>query len=737
MSEKFVFQAEINQLLSLIINSFYKDKEVFLRELLSNASDAIDKYRITTLQSGATPQDGRIRIVPDKTARTLTIQDNGIGMSREDLIQCLGVIANSGTRKFMETLKTGDAALIGQFGMGFYSSFLVADKVTVISRTGAEAAAHVWESNAGGTFEIRESAEGPERGTHIVLHLNESESSYLEEQRLREVVKHHTAFLNYPIYLEVEREVEVEEANADEKAKREVEVETEEAKREEANADEKAKRDANADEEGDVEEVDDDADLKNTPVKPKKTEKRREDEHINNQVPVWTRPAADVTAEEYNAFYKAFTHDWQDPLAHMHFAVEGQLEFKGLLYVPQQPPFDLFQNDKRKNIHLFVRRVFITDDSEPLCPQWLSFVKGLVDSNDLPLNISRETVQNAQHNGVLKTIRKNIIKKSIEMLTKLAEDKPEDYEKFFQAFGKCLKLGVYEEDAQRNKIVPLLRFATARHPEEMRTMAQYKEEMKEGQKSIFYLIGESVDALKQSPFLERLLAKGYDVLLMTEPMDEYMMSRWSEWEELKTINISKVSKELDEALKEGDEDDAEKWKPLCEAIKGELGDAVERVVVSKRLVDTPVALVTEQWGHTANMERIMKAQALSNSAMHMAMRARKIMEINPEHKLIVELEKRRSETSEAKVVKDWIRMLYDTANLHSGFSLDNPSAFVKRIHRLLEVGLCGDEGDEAGEVDGVGEANGVCETGEANEAGDAADENILPSVIETKMEELD
>ena len=674
----YAFQAEINQLLSLIIHTFYKQKDIFIRELLSNASDAIDKYRVGALQKGQSPNDNlRIRLVPDKVAKTLSFEDNGVGMSRDELVQCLGVIANSGSRKFMEAMMAKDAtgeqapSLIGQFGVGFYSAYLVADHVRVLTHQDGHDA-YVWESNAGGTFDIRaptdeEEALVPVRGTRIVLHLKEDELEFLQESRIREVVKQHTAFLSYPIYLEVERDVPVPKEDAD-------------------------ASDASDAKEGDVE----DAEAK--PDEAPKTVKTLTDEQLNTQAPIWTRPAAEVTPEAYKAFYKAFTNDWQDPIAHTHFSVEGQLEFKGLLYIPTQPPHDLFQQEeKRKNVQLFVRRVFITDDSEPLIPEWLRFVKGLVDSNDLPLNISRETIQNAKHSSVLKTIKKNIVKKSIEMMTRLAEERPDDYITFYKAFGKCLKLGIYEEDQQRNKLVSLIRFTSAKHPNEARPVQAYRDGMKEGQKSVFYITGESQLAVLKSPHMESLLAKGYDVLFMTDPMDEYMMSRWREWEDLKLVNITKSSEELDAVLKvEGvTEDTSAKWKPLCDAIKAELSEAVERVVVSQRLVSTPVILVSDTWGHTANMERIMRAQALTQSSdMQFAMRARKILEINVGHRMITELEKRRSAGDQSKVVKDWIRMLYDTANLHSGFSLDDASGFVQRIHRLLEVGLCADAEEE-------------------------------------------
>merc|ERR1712226_816990 len=601
-----------------------------------------------------------------------------------------------------EALASGaDISMIGQFGVGFYSAFLVAEKVTVISKNIDDEQQWRWESDAGGTFTIVEDeGEKMNRGTKIVLSLKSDNLEYAEEKKIKDLIKKHSEFISFPIELHVEKTTEKEisdEEKKDEEKKDEEKKEGEESEIKEEKKDDKKE-------------------------KKKKTVKEvsHEFEQVNKNKPIWMRKPEEITGEEYSAFYKSLSNDWEDHLAVKQFSVEGQLEFKSLLFIPKRAPFDLFEQKKKKNnIKLYVRRVFIMDDCEELIPEYLSFIKGVVDSEDLPLNISREYLQKT---NILKTIKKSITKKCLELIAEVAENS-EDWKKFYEQFSKNLKLGIHEDQQNREKLSNFLRYHTSKSGEDMISLKEYVARMKEGQKDIYFITGESLAAVTASPFIEGLKKKGLEVLYLIDPIDDYVIQQLKDFEEKKLKNCSKEGLDIE------DEDDKKKleeqkaaFEGLCTLVKEVLGDKVEKVLVGTRMQESPCVLVTSEWGWSANMERIMKAQALRDSSMSSYMVSKKTLEMNPEHSIVVELKKRADADKSDRTVKDLIWLLYEASLLTSGFSLDEPTIFGNRIHRMIKFALTINEDEKV-------EDEAMPGLVEENQEGETAGE--------TRMEDID
>ncbi|KFB70059.1 molecular chaperone HtpG [Candidatus Accumulibacter vicinus] len=621
------FQAEVKQLLNLMIHSLYSNKEIFLRELISNASDACDRLRFEALNNAGLygdDSDLKIRVAVDKDARTLSISDNGIGLSREEAVEHLGTIAKSGTREFFAAL-TGDQArdahLIGQFGVGFYSSYIVADKVTVLSRrAGLEANQAIrWESSGEGDFTI-EVIERAQRGTEVTLHLREGEDEFLSNWKVREIIRKYSDHITLPIVM----------------------------KKEEWNEEKKAQV------------VTD------------------QDETVNQASALWTRPKSEISDEQYKEFYKHVAHDFEDPLAHVHARVEGKQEYTQLLYIPSRAPFDLFERTARHGIKLYVRRVFIMDDAEQLMPLYLRFVRGIVDSNDLPLNVSREILQQSRD---IESIRGGCVKKVLGLLESLADSEEgaekEKYANFWKEFGRVLKEGVGEDFANKDRVAKLLRFASthADTPDENVSLADYVSRMKDGQEKIYYVTAETFTAARHSPHLEIFRKKGIEVLLLSDRVDEWVTGHLTEFDGKPLQSVAKGGLDLgkleDVAEKEEAEKAADEYKELLGKIKTTLGDKVKDVRATHRLTDSPSCLVADQYDLGGNLQRILKA------AGQQAPASKPILEINPKHPAVQRLK------YEETRFDDWANLLLEQATLAEGGSLDDPAGFVKRINDLM------------------------------------------------------
>eukprot|EP00941_MAST-03F_sp_MAST-3F-sp1_P001288 g1288.t1 len=704
--ETFAFQAEVSRLMDIIINSLYKNKEIYLRELISNASDALDKIRFLGLadpEALASKEELEIRISFDEEARTLTITDSGVGMTKQDLIENLGTVAKSGTTSFVEAVQSsGDLSLIGQFGVGFYSVYLVADKVRVASKNNEDPVQHVWMSTADDNFSIAEDPRGNTlgRGTEITLFLKEDSSEFLDQSRLEGLVKRYSEFVTFPIYL-------------NKWTNETVEVPIEEEEEAEAEGEESLDEDEEEEDDEDEDEEEDEEDEK--PKTRSETRKVWDWELVNNQKAIWSRDKSEITDEEYHEFYKSISKKSENPLSWIHFKAEGEIEFRSIMYIPGSAEHDLYDNyyQKQANLRLYVRKVLITDEFDELLPRYLNFIRGVVDSDDLPLNVSRETLQ--QHK-VLKVMAKKLTRKVLEMLRKLAqkhekeaeeategeeeaegeeaedsEEKEDPYVAFWDKFGKNIKLGLIEDSSNRTKLSKLLRYETNKSDGKFISLEQYVDNMKDWQKSIYYIAGDSKESVEKSPMLEVLTSKGLEVIYMTDPIDEYAVQNLTEFDGKRLQSATK------EGLQFGDEDETnatrklelykEKLTSLTDYLKGVYGDKIGKIQVSNRITSSPVVLVSSQYGYSANMEKIMKSQAFADPKRASFMTSKKTMEVNPRHPIITKLQAAIDADSEDENAKNIAWLLHDTALLHSGFSMEDSSAFAKRMFSLMQKGL--------------------------------------------------
>jgi molecular chaperone HtpG len=633
------FQTEVQQLLDLVIHSLYSNKDIFLRELISNASDAVDKARFESHTNPAVLEnnpDWKIKLIPDKDAGTLTISDNGIGMGMEEVETNIGTIAQSGTRAFLENLKGQNVKdhpeMIGQFGVGFYASFMAADKVMLVTRrAGEKTTATRWESVGDGTYTIEECSKET-RGTDVILHLKEDMREYLDEWRLRSIVKKYSDYVQYPVVMDITRE-ELPQG------------------------------------------------IDGKPIEGAEKIKKVEEETLNSMKAIWTRPKSEITEEEYNEFYKHISHDFSNPFRTIHYAAEGTSEFKALLYIPEHKPFDVFMHDpNRKGVHLYVKRVFITDRCENLLPEYLRFVKGVVDSSDLPLNVSREILQ---EDVQIKRIQKNLVAKVLGTLTEMKEKTPEDYLKFYGEFGAVLKEGIHFDYANKEKLQELLLYQSSKtEPGKYVSLKEYVERMPSAQKEIYFITGTDRSAVENSPHLEICRRKDYEVLFLTDPIDEWVAQSLTEYADKKLKSVLKGELEVDteeeKKEKEVKQEEAKKqYLGLLEFIKDKLDEKVKEVRLSSRLTDSACCLVADEYGMNAHMERILKAmnQEVPES--------KRILELNPDHPIMQILKSLYEKDKGSGKLADYCELLYDQALLTEGSPIKDPLRFTKLISELM------------------------------------------------------
>jgi molecular chaperone HtpG len=612
--EKMQFQTEVSRLLDIVANALYSNQEIFLRELISNASDACDKLRYLSLTDGDLLKDDselKIRLTVDKDAKTLTIADNGIGMNRDDLIANLGTIAKSGTLDFLKNFSKDkkDVSQIGQFGVGFYSSFMVSEKVTVNTRRAGEDQTWTWTSDGQGEYTIDEGSSDVTRGTSVTLHLKDDASEYLEDARLSSIVGRYSDHIQFPVVLKGEEE----------------------------------------------------------------------DQSLNSASALWTRSKSDISEEQYEEFYRHTANAFDSPWLTMHNTTEGVIEYTSLLYVPSQAPFDLFQPERKIGVQLFVQRVFITDECQELLPGYLRFVRGIVDSSDLPLNISRELLQD---NPVLRKIRSGLTKRILSELKKKAEKDAESYLSFWAAFGAVIKEGLYEDFEQRDTLLGLTRFSSSTS-DQLTSLADYTSRMKEGQNAIFYITGESLEAIKNSPHLEGFKSKGVEVLLMIDPVDDFWLGQIGEFDGKSFKSITRGAADLDEIKSETEDDKKEEKKEapnvaaVLELFKLGLGDKIKDVRVTQRLTDSPVCLVADDGDIDIHLARILKQHKQLNESQQ------RILEVNPNHPIIMQLKKKLDGGTSASDLEDYTEVLYGQAIIQEGESLPDPASFTKKLNKIL------------------------------------------------------
>jgi HSP90 family molecular chaperone len=713
------FQTEVTKMLDILINSLYTNRSIFLREVISNGSDALDKIRFLYLTAPQTPKNDAgeeptmdIRISVDKDKRTLTIRDGGVGMTKEELGKNLGTLGLSGTKDFVEKLKeSSDANFIGQFGVGFYSVFLVSDNVRVASKHDSGDKQWVWESRGDGKYFLYEDSRGNTlgRGTELTLELKKDADEYLETTKLKEIVQRYSEFIHFPIYVEVTKTEKV-------------------PKKQEDKSDEEKK----PEEEG---EVKDESEKKDEEKKEEEMEEvtTKSWELINENKPIWTRKPSDITEDEYNKFYKSMSKDYADPMYYSHFRTEGEVEFKSILYIPTKAPGNVFETSTTNNIRLYVRRVFITDEFKDLLPRYLNFVRGVVDSDDLPLNVSRELLQESR---ILKIIKKKLVRKALGMFADIAandkkiaeknkkdeekkdeadekkdEEKKDDeenegkeqkemlFDKFWEEYGKNIRLGLIEDGSNRARLTKLLRYKSSKSEDKLISLDDYVDRMPATQKNIFYITGASIEKIKEKPVVEDALKRNVEVLFMFDAIDEYVVGHLTDYTGKKLVNLAK------EGVKLGEDDSSkdkkidakrkEKYEPLTKWFKSILGEKVTKVVITKRFTSEPLILTSPQHGLTAEMARILKGQALGEKGSEHE--AKKIVELNHLHPIVDDIYKRIKVDEKDKVAEDAAIVLYETAALQGGFDIDNVGLYAKRVNRMLRSGM--DLGADAGLID--------------------------------------